>query len=62
MEEDIDNHHHTPRLTRATNIGSADDLNTGQSPVLSNGAQSHSVDSLDDQPKNKLLGKWHRQG
>ena len=62
MEDDIDNHHHTPRLTRASNIGSsADDVNTGQAQVLSNGAKSQSVDSLDDQPKNKLLSKFHRK-
>ena len=36
---------------------------TGQDTSRMLGSQaSHSVDSLNDQPRNKLLGKWHRYG
>ena len=67
----IDLNQKSPLAMRSSNGGANnsaapdDDVSstgdTGQDTSRMLGSQaSHSVDSLNDQPRNKLLGKWHR--
>ena len=67
--EESHTHKRTPVLTRSNN-GSHCHGHTSMDTEHANGHSghghtlsqgSHSVDSLNEQPRSKLMGKWHRK-